>query len=180
MGERISDVRFVPFSGSPDRMTRSANLPTSIDPLDWSGRSIHGGVNGDVIARCLGRLLEVVSKSQCGPDGNPPQTLVLVPPIMGDVSGTILEPLFDSAHSRKAIQRLREIARRDRRQIRARRPGAAGRSGARFSDSRQPRLDRESRKSSRPFLHHEQRPRGAPEEIRRRLSISRRGTLQHP
>jgi len=61
-----------------------------------------------IIARCLGRLLEVVSKSQCGPDGKPPQTLVVVPPLVGDVSGTILEPLFDSAHSRKAMQRLRE------------------------------------------------------------------------
>jgi lysophospholipase L1-like esterase len=66
------------------------------------------GVNGDVIARCLDRLLEVVSESCCGPDGKPPQTLVVVPPIIGDVRGTILEPLFDSVHSRTAIQRLRE------------------------------------------------------------------------
>jgi len=95
-----------------------AQLPTSLSthmPLDLvvillgtNDAKTFFGVNGDVIARCLGRLLEVVSKSCCGPDGKPPQTLVLVPPIMGDVRGTILEPLFDSAHSRKAIQRLRE------------------------------------------------------------------------
>jgi len=66
------------------------------------------GVNGDVIARCLGRLLEVVTKSASGPDGKPPQMLVVVPPVMGDVSGTILAPLFGSAHSREALERLRQ------------------------------------------------------------------------
>jgi lysophospholipase L1-like esterase len=65
------------------------------------------GVNGDVIARCLGRLLDIVAKSGCGPGGKPPQTLVVVPPLMGDVSGSILEPLFDPVHSRAAIERLR-------------------------------------------------------------------------
>ncbi len=65
-------------------------------------------VNGDVIARCLGRLLDVVAKSNCGPEGKAPQTLVLVPPEMGDPRGTILEPLFDQNHSRTALQRLRE------------------------------------------------------------------------
>ncbi|RBW57103.1 GDSL-type esterase/lipase family protein [Ruegeria sp. A3M17] len=46
------------------------------------------GVNGDEIARGLSRLLEVVSKSNFGPDGKAPSTLVLVPPEMGEVSGT--------------------------------------------------------------------------------------------
>jgi lysophospholipase L1-like esterase len=66
------------------------------------------GVNGDVIARCLGRLLDAVVKSGCGPGGKAPRMLVVVPPTMGNVSGTILEPLFGSTHSRKAIERLRE------------------------------------------------------------------------
>jgi len=66
------------------------------------------GVNGYVIARCLGRLLDAVIKSECGPGDKAPRLLVLVPPAMGDVSGTLLEPLFGSAHSRKAIESLRE------------------------------------------------------------------------
>lgn len=66
------------------------------------------GVNGDEIARGLSRLLEVVFKSDFGPDGKAPSTLVLVPPEMGEVSGTWLEPIFDPVHSRKGLQRLRE------------------------------------------------------------------------
>ena len=66
------------------------------------------GVNGDEIARCLGRLLEVTLKSNCGPGGKAPRTLVLVPPTMGDVDGTWLEPMYDPVHSRAALQRLRE------------------------------------------------------------------------
>lgn len=66
------------------------------------------GVNGDVIARCLGRLLDVVAKAGCGPGGGAPKVLVVVPPEMGDVGGTILEPLFGSDHSRTAIARLRD------------------------------------------------------------------------
>lgn len=66
------------------------------------------GVNGDEIARGLGRLLEVISKSNFGPDGKAPSTLVIVPPEMGEVSGTWLEPMFDSVHSRAALKRLQE------------------------------------------------------------------------
>ena len=66
------------------------------------------GVNGDVIAQCLGRLLGVVAKSGCGPGGGAPKMLVVVPPEMGEVGGTIKEPLFDVSHSRPAIARLRE------------------------------------------------------------------------
>jgi lysophospholipase L1-like esterase len=76
--------------------------------LGTNDAKTHFGVNGDVIARSLGRLLDVVTKSGCGPDGKAPQSLVVVPPIMGDVSGTILEPLFDPVHSRTAIRRLRD------------------------------------------------------------------------
>ena len=99
-------------------MNGLAQLPTALKthlPLDLivillgtNDAKTHFGVNGDVIARSLGRLLDVVAKSNCGPGGKAPQTLVVVPPIMGDVSGTILEPLFDPVHSRAAIQRLRE------------------------------------------------------------------------
>jgi lysophospholipase L1-like esterase len=95
-----------------------AQLPTALNshmPLDLvvillgtNDAKTFFGVNGDVIARCLGRLLEVVAKSNCGRDGKPPRMLVVVPPVMGDVTGTILEPLFGSAHSREALQRLRE------------------------------------------------------------------------
>ena len=66
------------------------------------------GVNGDEIARGLGRLLDIIFKSNVGRDGKAPQTLVLVPPEMGDVSKTWLKPIFDSVHSRAALQRLRE------------------------------------------------------------------------
>jgi len=76
--------------------------------LGTNDAKTHFGVNGDVIGRSLGRLLEVVSKSECGPDGKAPQTLVVVPPSMGDVSGVLLKPLFDPVHSRSAIQRLRD------------------------------------------------------------------------
>ncbi len=66
------------------------------------------GVNADEIARGLSRLLEVASKSSFGPDGKAPSTLVLVPPEMGEVSGTWLEPMFDQNHSRAGLHRLRE------------------------------------------------------------------------
>ena len=95
-----------------------AQLPTALAthmPLDLvvillgtNDAKTHFAVNGDVIARSLGRLLDVVTKSNCGPDGKAPQMLVVVPPVMGDASGTILEPLFDPVHSRTAIQRLRD------------------------------------------------------------------------
>ncbi|MEM1363298.1 MAG: GDSL-type esterase/lipase family protein [Pseudomonadota bacterium] len=66
------------------------------------------GVNGDEIARGLGRLLDIIAKSNAGPDRKAPQMLVLVPPEMGDVSTTWLKPIFDTAHSRAALQALRE------------------------------------------------------------------------
>ncbi len=65
-------------------------------------------VNGNEIARGLGRLLEIVSKSNVGPDGRAPATLVLVPPAMGDVSRTWLAPLFDPVQCPAALQRLRD------------------------------------------------------------------------
>jgi lysophospholipase L1-like esterase len=99
-------------------MNGLAPLPTALNthmPLELvvfllgtNDAKTHSNVNGDGIARCLGRLLDLVSKSGCGPGGKAPQILVVVPPAMGDVSGSILEPLFDPAHSRTAIQRLRE------------------------------------------------------------------------
>lgn len=94
------------------------HLPTSLAthmPLDLvvimlgtNDSKTFFAVNGDVIARCLGRLLDIVAKSGCGPGGEAPEMLVVVPPLMGDVSGTILEPLFDPIHSGSAIARLRE------------------------------------------------------------------------
>lgn len=65
-------------------------------------------VNGDEIARGLGRLLEVVAKSNCGPNGTAPSTLVLIPPEMGNVSGSWLEAIFDPVHTGTALQRLRK------------------------------------------------------------------------
>jgi len=99
-------------------MSGLAQLPTALSahmPLDVvvimlgtnDAKTLYG-VNGDIIARSLGRLLDVVAKSGCGPGGKAPKTLVVVPPAMGDVSGTLLEPLFDPVHSRAAIERLRE------------------------------------------------------------------------
>jgi len=98
-------------------MSGLAQLPTALKthmPLDLAvillgsnDAKTRFGVNGDEIARCLGRLLDVLSKSNCGRDGSGPETLVLVPPVMGDVSGTWLEPIFDPVHSHAALQRLR-------------------------------------------------------------------------
>lgn len=99
-------------------MSGLAQLPTALKthmPLDLviimlgsNDAKTRFGVNGDEIARALGRLLDVVSKSNCGPGGKAPQMLVLVPPAMGDPSGTWLEPMFDPVHSRTAIERFRE------------------------------------------------------------------------
>jgi lysophospholipase L1-like esterase len=99
-------------------MSGLAQLPTALKthmPLDLAvillgsnDAKARFGVNGDEISRCLGRLLDVVCKSKCGRGGNAPQTLVLVPPMMGDVSGTWLEPILDPVHSRAVLQRLRE------------------------------------------------------------------------
>lgn len=99
-------------------MSGLAQLPTALKthmPLDLAvillgsnDAKARFSVNGDEIARCLGRLLDVLSKSKCGRGGNAPQALVLVPPTMGDVSGKWLEPLFDPVHSRAVLQRLRE------------------------------------------------------------------------
>jgi len=99
-------------------MSGLAHLPTALSThmplglvvimLGTNDAKIHFGVNGDVIGRSLGRLLEVVSKSECGPGGKAPETLVVVPPVMGEISGPLLGPLFDSVHSRAVTQRLRE------------------------------------------------------------------------
>jgi len=95
-----------------------AQLPTALKthmPLDLvvimlgsNDAKTRFGVNGDEIASALGRLLDCVAKSNCGPGGKAPQTLVLVPPAMGDPRGTWLEPLFEPGHSLSAIARLRE------------------------------------------------------------------------
>jgi lysophospholipase L1-like esterase len=101
-------------------MSGLAHLPTALAthmPLDLmvillgtNDTKTRFGLNGDEIARCLGRLLEVMSKSNCGPGGKAPLALVLVlvPPTMGDVYGTWLEPLFDPDRGRAALERLRE------------------------------------------------------------------------
>lgn len=98
-------------------MSGLAQLPTALKthmPLDLvvillgsNDSKTRFGVNGDEIALSLGRLLDIVSKSNCGPGGKAPQTLVLVPPTMGDLSGSWLEPLFDKVHGRAALERLR-------------------------------------------------------------------------
>jgi lysophospholipase L1-like esterase len=92
-------------------------LPTALKthmPLDvvlimlgTNDAKLRFGVNGDEIARCLGRLLDVVSKSDCGPGGKAPQALVVIPPMMGDIADTWAGSLFDPAHSKNAAQRLR-------------------------------------------------------------------------
>lgn len=76
--------------------------------LGTNDAKTHFNVNGDVIARSLGRLLDCIAKSNCGPGGEAPEILVVVPPVMGNTTGTMLEPLFDRDHSRTAIERLRE------------------------------------------------------------------------
>ena len=99
-------------------MSGLAHLPVALKttmPLDLAvillgtnDAKTRFGVNGDEIARALGRLLEVISKSNVGPEGSPPLALVVVPPEMGDVSNTWLEPMFDKVHSRAALKRLRD------------------------------------------------------------------------
>jgi lysophospholipase L1-like esterase len=99
-------------------MSGLAQLPTALKthmPLDLvvimlgsNDAKTRFGVNGDEIARALGRLLDVVSKSNCGPGAKAPQMLVLVPPAMDDPGGKWLAPMFDPVHSRTALERLRE------------------------------------------------------------------------
>jgi len=95
-----------------------AQLPTVLEtqmPLDLAvillgtnDVKTRFGVNGDEIARCLGRLLDMVAKSNCGPSGTAPQMLVLVPPAIGDVRATWLAPVFDEARCRATLERIRE------------------------------------------------------------------------
>jgi lysophospholipase L1-like esterase len=99
-------------------MNGLAQLPTSLKvhmPLDLvvfflgtNDTKRRFGVNGDEIARSLGRLLDVAAKSGSGPGGGAPKMLVLVPPIMGDVASTWLGPMFDAVHGAAALERLRE------------------------------------------------------------------------
>lgn len=65
-------------------------------------------VTAEEIARGLGRLLEHISKSPSGPGGGPPKILVLIPPIIGDVSGTFTEPLFDGKNALAQSLHLRD------------------------------------------------------------------------
>jgi lysophospholipase L1-like esterase len=98
-------------------MSGLADLPNSLlthMPVDLvvimlgtNDAKVRFGVNGDEIARCLGRLLDAVAKSACGPAGKAPQMLVVVPPVMGSVEGTWIEPLFDPIHGRTVIEQLR-------------------------------------------------------------------------
>ena len=98
-------------------MSGLAQLPTALKthmPLDLvvvmlgsNDAKTRFGVNGDEIARALGRLLDVIAKSNCGPGGKAPQMLVLVPPAMGDIGRSWLAPMFDPVHSRAANERLR-------------------------------------------------------------------------
>jgi lysophospholipase L1-like esterase len=63
-------------------------------------------VNGDEIARCLGRLLHLAATSGCGPEGRAPHVLVLVPPPIVDVAGRWLEAMYAGAWSRTQSRRL--------------------------------------------------------------------------
>ncbi|MEM9222591.1 MAG: GDSL-type esterase/lipase family protein [Pseudomonadota bacterium] len=92
----------------PIALKSNAPLDLAVILLGSNDAKTRFGVNGDEIARGLSRLLEVVSKSNFGPNGKAPTTLVLVPPEMGEVGGTWLEPMFDSVHSRAALRRLCE------------------------------------------------------------------------
>jgi lysophospholipase L1-like esterase len=65
-------------------------------------------VNADEIARCLARLLQLAATSGCGPQGQAPRILVLIPPPIGDVAGRWLEPIYGGEWSRTQSHRLHE------------------------------------------------------------------------
>ena len=93
----------------PIALKSNMPLDLAIILLGTNDAKTRFGVNGDEIGRGLSRLLEVVSKSNFGLNGKAPTTLVLIPPEMGEVSGTWLESMFDPVHSRAALRRLREV-----------------------------------------------------------------------
>ena len=103
MGEAVNGFRALPT-------TLMAHMPLDLVVffLGTNDSKTFFNLNADVIARCLGRLMELTLKSDCGRDGQPPKMLVLVPPIMGARLSVLLEPLFESEHSRSAMSRLRE------------------------------------------------------------------------
>lgn len=51
-------------------------------------------LSAEDIAQSLSRLLELTTRSECGPEGSPPKVLLMAPPTTGDFAGTPFEAQF--------------------------------------------------------------------------------------
>lgn len=104
-----------PVMGGMSGLNDLLNVLTSNMPVDLlvimlgtNDVKTRFNVNADEIARSLGRLLRLASTSTCGPAGQAPEILVLIPPVVGPLAGTSLEGLFGNEKSQIESQRLRE------------------------------------------------------------------------
>ena len=66
------------------------------------------GLSAQDIAVSLGRLLDLASKSDCGVDGQPPEILVLIPPVLSEEISNIYFSPFEMESSLRTSRELRE------------------------------------------------------------------------
>lgn len=90
--------------------TLKSHMPVSLLVLMLGSNDLQTRFNLGAyeIARGLGRVLECASNSKCGPDGQEPKILVLIPPVLGALAGPLVEPLFDAEKSKAVSRQLRE------------------------------------------------------------------------
>lgn len=92
----------------PNRL--KSHMPVSLLVLMLGTNDLQNrfNVNAVEIARGLGRLLECASSSTCGPGGQPPKILVLIPPVLGPLAGPLVAPMYDAQTCMEESRRLRE------------------------------------------------------------------------
>lgn len=60
------------------------------------------------IAQSLTRLLELATRSECGPGGRPPKVLLMAPPITGNFTGTPFEAQFSGEKTHAISSKFKE------------------------------------------------------------------------
>ncbi|MFN8377858.1 MAG: SGNH/GDSL hydrolase family protein [Anaerolineae bacterium] len=60
------------------------------------------GLPASDISRSAGRLVDLALASDCGPAGGPPQVLLIAPPPIARLEGTLFESMFEGAEARSA------------------------------------------------------------------------------
>lgn len=90
--------------------TLKSHMPISLLVLMLGSNDLKTrfNLNEIEIARGLGRVLDCASKSDCGPDGQAPKILVLIPPVLGAIAGPLVEPMFDAERGRAVSRKLRD------------------------------------------------------------------------